>query len=126
MANNSSKKGSLSNEVEAYLLRKHGSYSLGRLERVFSIAHNDPFKAKAEILRSIESNLSKYNREAVGSKISAIDLSELDSENFPNEFLKWSWKRRPFSLTRKDYKTILQSVKESLFIKGENPSSPLY
>lgn len=86
MANNSSKKGSLSNEVEAYLLRKHGSYSLGRLERVFSIAHNDPFKAKAEILRSIESNLSKYNREAVGSKISAIDLSELDSENFPNEF----------------------------------------
>ena len=126
MANNSSKKGSLSNEVEAYLLRKHGSYSLGRLERVFSIVHNDPFKAKAEILRSIESNLSKYNREAVGSKISAIDLSELDSENFPNEFLKWSWKRRPFSLTRKDYKTILQSVKESLFIKGENPSSPVY
>lgn len=126
MARNSDKKGGLSSEVEAYLLRKHGSYSLGRLERAFSAIYNDPFKAKAEILRSIESNLSKYNPDAVRSNIFAYDLSEIDSENFPSEFLKWTWKRSPFTLSRRDYKIILQSVKKAILTNGESPSSPLY
>ena len=111
-------KRNLEEDVKKYLNRR--DYPFATLEWL------GKEYSKEQIQEALRQELKKSYSDATTSKISYYDLREILKVDFPKSFLAWSWKRRPFALSEKDYNTMLESVKGSLYERGEIESQPLY